>query len=163
MLSKYCNDIAKKYRIKVVDVNKLVPNLGSKSKYVVHYRNIQLYLSLEMKLTKIHNVLKFKQFDWMKTYIDFNTDKRIKASNRFEKNFFKLMINSVYDKKLENLRKAINVRLVNNAKDYKIYVSKDLVAINEIKPILTLDKQIYEEFSILDLSKCFRNDSNYES
>ena len=73
------------------------------------------------------------------------------------------MINSVYDKKLENLRKAINVRLVNNAKDYKIYVSKDLVAINEIKPILTLDKQIYEGFSILDLSKGFRNDSQYES
>ena len=73
------------------------------------------------------------------------------------------MINSVYDKKLENLRKAINVRLVNNAKDYKIYVSKDLVAINEIKPILTLDKQIYEGFSILDLSQCFRNDSQYES
>ena len=52
MLSKYCSDIAKKYRIKVVGVNKLVPNLGNKSKYVVHYRNIQLYLSLGMKLTK---------------------------------------------------------------------------------------------------------------
>ena len=163
MLSKYCRDIAKKYRIKVVGVNKLVPNLGNKSICVVYYRNIQLYLSLGMKLTKIHSVLKFKQFDQMKTYIDFNTDKRIKTANRFEKYFFKLMINSVYDKKLENLRKAINVRLVNNAKDYKIYVSKDLVAINEIKPILTLDKQIYEGFSILDLSKCFRNDSHYES
>ena len=87
MLSKYCSDIAKKYRIKVVGVNKLVPNLGNKSKYVVHYRNIQLYLSLGMKLSKIHSVLKFKQFDQMKTYIDFITDKRIKTANRFEKDF----------------------------------------------------------------------------
>ena len=60
MLSKYCSDITKIYGIKVGGVNKLVPNLGSKSKYVLHYRNFQLYLSLKMKLTKILRVLKFK-------------------------------------------------------------------------------------------------------
>ena len=68
MLSKYCKKIADKYEIKVGDVKKLIPNLGSKTNYVVHYRNLQLYLSLGMKLTKIHRVLKFKQFDWMKKY-----------------------------------------------------------------------------------------------
>ena len=68
-----------------------------------------------MKLTKIHNVLKFQQSDWMKKYINFNTEKRTNAANSFEKDFFKLMINSVYDK--TNLRKIINVRLlVNNEK-----------------------------------------------
>ena len=68
-----------------------------------------------MKLTKIHNVLKFQQSDWMKKYINFNTEKRTNAANSFEKHFFKLMINSVYDK--TNLRKIINVRLlVNNEK-----------------------------------------------
>ena len=96
MLSKYCKNIADRYKIKAGDVKKLIPNLGNKTNYVLHYRNLQLYLSLGMKLTKIHRVLKFEQSDWMKEYIDFNTEKRKNAANDFEKDFFKLMINSVY-------------------------------------------------------------------
>ena len=96
----------------------MISNLGNKSNYVVHYRNLQLYFSLGMKLTKIHRVLKFNQSDCMKKYIDFNTKKRTNAANDFEKDFFKLMINSVYGKTMENLRKRINMRLVNNKKDF---------------------------------------------
>ena len=63
---------------------------------MLHYRSCQLYLSLGMKLTTIHRMLKFKHSDWMKKYIDFNTEKRTNAANSFEKDFLKLMINSVY-------------------------------------------------------------------
>ena len=80
--------IADKYEIKVGDVKKLIPHLGNKTNYVLHYRNLQLYLSLGMKLTKIHRVLKFKQSDWMKKYIDFNNEKRTNAANSFEKVVF---------------------------------------------------------------------------
>ena len=97
-LSKYCKKIADKYEIKIVDIKKIIPNLSNKTNYVVHYRNLQLYLSLGMKLTKNHRLLKFKQSDRMKIYIDFNTKKRMNAANDFEKYFFKLMINSFTEK-----------------------------------------------------------------
>ena len=67
--------------MKVGDVKKLKSNLGNKTNYIVHYRGLQLYLSLGIKLTKIHRELKFKQSDWMKKYFHFNTEKRINAAN----------------------------------------------------------------------------------
>ena len=86
--------------------------------------------------------------------------------------FFKLMINSVYSKKIGNLRKRINVRLVNNAKDFLKYTSrptyvthklfdKDYAAIHEIKPVLVLNKPIYVGFTVLDLSKWNMYDFHY--
>ena len=164
MLSKYCKKSADKYDIKVGYVKKLIPNLRNKTKYVLHYRNLQLYLFLGIKLTKIHRVLKFKQSDWMKKYIDFNTEKRKNAANDFEKDFFKLTINAVYVKTMENLRKRISVRLVNNEKDFLKYTSrptyvthklfdKDFAAIHEIKPVLVISKPIHVVFTVLDLSK----------
>ena len=125
-----------------------------------------------MKLAKIHRLLKFKQSDGVKKYIDFNTEKRINAANDFEKDFFKLMINSVYGKTMENLRKRINVRLVNNAEDFLKYTSKptyithkifgkDYAAIHEIKPVLILNKPIYVGFTVLELSKWLMYDFHY--
>ena len=110
-MSRYCNDIAHQHDIKVGGVNKLVPNLGNKRKFVLHYRSF--HLSFGLKLIGI------KQTDWLKKCIDFNTDKRKNAVNSFEKDFFKSMNNSVYGKRMENLRKKVKFKLVNNDNDYK--------------------------------------------
>ena len=115
-MSKYCSNIANKYGIKIGGVDQLVPNLGNKSKCVLHYRNLQFYLSLRIKLVNVHRVLKFKQSDWLKKYIDFNATKMPPI---ILKKTFKLMNNSTFGKTMENLRKRINVRLVNNAGNYK--------------------------------------------
>ena len=77
-------------------------------------------------------MLKFKQPDWIKKYIDFDTEKRKNGNNDFEKDFFKLMINSVYRKTMENLRKTINVRLVNNEKDFLKHASRPTYIIHKI-------------------------------
>ena len=87
ILSNYCKNIADKYDIKVGDIKKIIPNLGNKTKYVDHYKNLQLYLTLGMKLTKIHRALQFKQSDWMKKYINFNTKKRMSATNDLKNAF----------------------------------------------------------------------------
>ena len=140
---------------------------------MLHYKNLQLYLSLRIKLTKSNWELKFKQSDCTKKYIDFNAEKRKNAANDFEKDFFKLIINSVYGKTIENLKKRINVRLVNNAKDFLKYTSrptyvthklfdKDYAAIHEIKPVLVLNKPIYVGFTVLDLSKWNMYDFHYK-
>ena len=105
MLSNYYSSIAMRYDIKIGGVKKLVPNLGNKNKYVLHYKNLQLYLSLGMKLNKVHRILKFKQSVWLKKYIDFNIRKRKNAANSFEKDIFKLMNNSTFVKTIGNLRK----------------------------------------------------------
>ena len=123
-----------------------------------------------MKLAKIHRVLEFKQSDWLKKYIDLQ--KRMNAANDFEKDFSKLIINSVYGKTMENLRKRVNVRLVNKAEDFLKYISKptyithkmfvkDYAAIHEIKPVLILNKPIYVGYTVLDLSKWKMYDFHY--
>ena len=100
----------------------------------------------------------------MKKYIDCNTGKETNVANSCEKDLFKLMINSAYGKTMEILRKRINVRLINNEKDFLKYTSrpthithkifgKNYAAIHEIKPVLTLNKPIYVGFTVLELSK----------
>ena len=93
-------------------VEKLLTTLEDKQNYVLHYRNLKLYLSLGLELKATHRVLCFKQSAWLKPFIDFNTRKRQAAVNSFEKDLFKLMNNAVYGKSLENVRKHIDLSLI---------------------------------------------------
>ena len=97
---------------KYTECVKLVPSLCKNERDILHYRNLKLYQSLGMRVRKIHRALKFKQEAWMSPYIQLNTDLRAKAKSDFEKDFFKLMNNSVFGKTVENLRKRIRVDLV---------------------------------------------------
>ena len=173
MLSPYCQDLSECLNLHGGVVPKLVPNLQDKTNYVVHYRKLKQYLAVGMKLTKIHRVVVFQQSPWLKTYIDFNTDKRKHAANDFEKDFYKLMNNSVFGKTMENLRKRVNVKFVNSKTklskliaspsfDYFRIFSEDLVAVNMKKTKLYLNRPIYVGFSILDLSKVLMYQFHYE-
>ena len=172
MLSPYCREIAEKFGVKVGLVEKLVPTLSNKERYVLHYRNLQLYMSLGLKLTKIHRALQFDQSPWLKPYIDFNTKKRAEAKNSFEKDFFKLMNNSVFGKTMENLRKRQDIKLVTDKEKLAKWASRpsfisrkifneDLVAVHKMKTTLTLNRPAYVGMCILDLSKTLMYNFHY--
>ena len=153
-------------------VEKLIPNLRNKTKYVIHYKNLIQCLKAGMKLKKIHRGIKFIESDWMKPYIEKNTNLRAKAKNNFEKDFFKLMNNSVFGKTMENIRNRVDVKLVNteeklrkltakpNFRSRKIF-SENLVSVHMKKTSLTMNKPVYLGMCILDLSKTIMYDFHY--
>ena len=158
-------------RIKVNKVDKLIPNLGYKAKYIIHYENLTQYLSLGLKLVEIHRGIQFEESPWLEKYIALNTDLRTKAKNDFEKDFFKLMNNSVFGKTMENIRNRVDIKLVNNRekaekllkpnfKHCNIF-SENLISIHMKKTKLTFNKPVYLGMCILDLSKTLMYDFHY--
>ena len=154
-------------------VKKLIPNLRNKNNYVVHYKTLMQYLSLGMKLKKIHRGIKFTESAFLKPYIDKNTKLRAQAKNDFEKDFFKLMNNSVFGKTMENIRNRVNVKLVNTGEQFKQLTAKpnfdsrkifneNLVSVHMKKTSLTMNKPVYLGMSILDLSKTVMFDFHYQ-
>ena len=163
-MSDYCLKIASVHNITTGTAKKLVPNLISKNNYVIQYRNLRQCLELGMKLKKIQRILKFKQIDWMRPYIDFNTQKRTISSNEADNNFFKLMDNSVYSKNMKKLRNRIRIRVAKNSQDFIKYISRptcvnrkvfegNLAAIHEKKISITLNKPIYVGFTVIETSR----------
>ena len=131
-----------------------------------------LYLSLGMKLKKIHRGIKFVESDFLKPYIEKNTNLRAQAKNNFEKDFFKLMNNSVFGKTMENIRNRVNVKLVNAGEQFKKLVAKpnyngrkifneNLVSVHMKKTSLEMNKPVHLGMSILDLSKTLMYDFHY--
>ena len=154
-------------------VKKLIPNLRHKNNYVIHYKNLMQCLRLGMKLKKIHRGIKFIEADFLKPYIDKNTSLRALAKNNFEKDFFKLMNNSVFGKTMENIRNRVNVKLVDAGEQFKKLAAKpnynsrkifneNLVSVHMKKTSLTMNKPVYLGMSILDLSKIIMFDFHYK-
>ena len=159
-------------KIKVDNVEKLICSFKPKNHYVLHYRNLKQYLEEGMILKKVHRGIKFYQSNWMEPYIRKNTDLRKLATNAFEKDFCKLMNNSVFGKMIENIRKRRNVILVDN-KDlaYKLsskpnferstIFDENLIACHMKKTEVYFNKPIYVGQAILDLSKTLMSDFHY--
>ena len=154
-------------------VEKLTQNLRDKEAMVLHGKNLALYLSLGMKLKKVRRGLKFAEKDFMKKYIELNTSLRSQAKNEFEKNFFKLMNNSVFGKTMENVRNRVSIELVKDAERAAKLVNKPdfeelkifdefLIAVKRRTTKVWMNKPVYVGMSILDLSKTLMFSFQYE-
>ena len=149
---------------------KLLNTLCSKTKYIIHYLNLKQCIENGLELVKIHRVIEFKQRNWLKRYIDFNTARRNEGTNEFHRNFYKLMNNSIFGKTMENVENRVDIKLLThfesrnrkmgaealiakpNFKSAKIF-SDSLVAV-EMKVVeIHYEKPLYVGFCVLEISK----------
>ena len=113
---------------KVNKVRNLICNIEDQKKYVIHIRTLKQALNNGLTLKKVHRIIQFKQKAWLKTYIDMNTELRKNAKNEFEKNFLKLLNNSVFGKTMENVRNHRDIKLVTSNKRRKLLVSEPFLS-----------------------------------
>jgi hypothetical protein len=159
--------------LKRYKTDKLIPNLMNKERYVVHERNLKFYLEKGMVLSKVHRMIRFNQGPWLKPYIEMCTQNRQKAVTKFEKDFWKLMVNSLYGKSIEDKRKHTRVKVVTNGRqalqqirkpmfDQFFILENDLAIIKLRKFEVKLDKPIYLGFTVLELSKLHMYKLHYD-
>ena len=171
MMSDYQKDLKQKLKI-TSKCSKLVPHLMEHKSYCIHYRNLKYLLSLGIEIGKVHNIVSFKQKDWLEPYIRFNTDMRKNAKNEFEKDFFKLMNNAVYGKTMENIKNRINIHATTSDENAVKWFSKinmkdckefnGLYLIEMYKEEIIYDKPLYVGTTILDLSKLHMMKFHYD-
>ena len=153
-------------RLKIDGVEKLVSNLYNKVRYVIHIRTLD-------QAEKIHRAIEFNQSDWMKGYIDVNTQLRTHAKNDFEKDFYKFMNNFVFGKTMESVRKHRNIKLVTNKEAYLRTIMKpnfksgvlfgeNLMGCDMGKIKVVMNKPVYLSQAILDLSKIIMYEFHYD-
>ena len=163
-------------QVRVNKVEKLIPHLGPRKNYVVHHAMLRQILKRGLKMTRIHRGVKYEESEFLAKYIDSNTKSRTRAKSDFEKDFFKLMNNSVFGKTMENVRKPCTVEIVNgldekkvkklsakpNYKSSFIFEDSNLVSARMGKTEVELCKPVYLGASILDLSKTLMYDFHYD-
>ena len=160
-------------KMKINGVEKLFPNLYYKRKYIIHINVLKQAIDHGLVLERIHRCIEFKQSAWMREYIVLNTRLRTAAKNYFEKDFYKLMNNSVFGKTMENIRKHRNIKLVNNEEEYLKNVMKpnfksgtlpgpDQMSCEMGKIRAVRSKPVYLGQAILDLSKTIMYEFHYD-
>ena len=151
-------------RMKINKCTKLTCTIRNKENYIIHIRALKQATNHGLESTKEHRVIEFDQEAWLKPYIDMNTDLRKQVKNDFEKDFFKLMNNSVFGKTMENVRNHRDIKIVTTDKRRGIlasepnyhstkYISKDLLKMEMKKTKVKMNKPIYLGQATLDVSK----------
>ena len=145
---------------------KLTCDVTNKQKYMMHYRVFKFYISMGMKVTKIHCVYRVKQDNWLEKYIDHNTKKRTVAKTNFEKDLYKLMNNAFFGKTMESVRDRTNLDFIDHSKIEQIINRQSKLSFKGIvdhyhsfsvykydKEKTLFDKPFYLGFTVLELSK----------
>ena len=143
---------------------KLLLTQYNRHHYIVHFAILKFYLAMGLVLNKVHRVVKYKQKVWLKKYIDYNSEKRSKAKNEFEKSFYKLKNNALFGKTMEDVRKRINYKLVADPNKFEklasspLFVDRDIITenltgVHMMKPKVMLNKPISVGQAVLDYSK----------
>jgi len=173
-LSPFAKQIVDKHELKnSCGSEKLMTTLEDRKNYILHYRNLQLYLRLGLRLEKVHSILSFNQAPIMREYILFNSDKRAQATNPFDTSLYKLLSNALYGKTIERADNRSIVKLITDIATYEKNVSKvtmksskiinpHLVALEMKHPVLKVDKPVYLGCVILELAKFYMYQFHYE-